>query len=99
MDGVSQDGDRFVIKIKRFARLKHPIDDVWTPGGSNPVHYARMSELPIPLKTLKWEPWPSAEFVEQPLTMPQAKRGLALTFGVDPDQIEITIKGGQAWST
>lgn len=95
VDGVSlhEDSGRYIIKMKRFACLKHPIPEVWTPGGSNPVHYARMADLPISLKSLKWEPWPAAEFIEQPLTMAQAKRGLALTFGVDPEQIEITVKG------
>jgi hypothetical protein len=29
----------------------------------------------------------------QPLTMSEAKKGLALTFGVAPETIEITIRG------
>ena len=30
---------------------------------------------------------------EQPLTIAEAKKGLAQTFGVSPDAIEITIRG------
>ncbi len=30
---------------------------------------------------------------DRPLTMAQAKRGLALTFGISPDAVEITIRG------
>jgi len=95
VSGVSQDGDRFVIQMRRYARLNKPALDVWTPGGSNPVRYARFSDLPIDLKRLKWEPWPGqiAEYTDQPLTMAQAKTGLALTFSVNPEQIKITIEG------
>jgi hypothetical protein len=35
----------------------------------------------------------SAVVEDRPLTMTQAKKGLALTFGVSPDAIEITIRG------
>jgi hypothetical protein len=96
VSGVSQDGDRFVILMKRFARLNKPALDVWTAGGSNPVRYARSTDLEtIDFNRLKWEPWPGqvAEYTDQPLTMAQAKAGLALTFGVNPEQIKITIEG------
>lgn len=45
------------------------------------------SEPPNPATVRK------AEDQTQPLTMSQAKKGLALTFGVSPDAIEITIRG------
>ncbi|MCX4137888.1 hypothetical protein M0D68_06815 [Paraburkholderia sp. SEWSISQ10-3 4] len=100
VSGVSQEqnGPRFVIQMRRFARLSTPSEGAWQAGGtggSNPVRYARFRDLGISLKNLKWEPWPGqvAEYVDQPLTMAQAKAGLALTFGVAPEQIKITIEG------
>jgi len=93
ISGVLQDGARFVIQIKRFARLQKPL--VWKAGGSNPVRYERLADLKIDPKKLTWEPWPgeAADYADQPLTMAQAKTGLALTFGVSPDQIKITVEG------
>lgn len=93
INGVLQDGDRFVIQMKRFATLHKP--QVWKAGGSNPVRYARLASLKIDPKTLAWETWPgeAADYADQPLTMEQAKTGLARTFGVRPDQIKITVEG------
>jgi hypothetical protein len=96
VSGVSQEGKRYIIKLKRFALLEHP--GVWTSGGSNPVHYESFETLDIDRRKLKWQPWPHPGQAatlqgDQPLTMAEAKRGLALTFGVEPEQVEITIKG------
>jgi hypothetical protein len=98
VSGVSQEGNRYIINLKRFALLDDPVPDVWTSGGSNPVHYEFFETLGIDRRKLKWQPWPlpgqTAAFGDnQPLTMTEAKRGLALTFGVEPEQVEITIKG------
>jgi hypothetical protein len=92
---ATESSDRYVVALKRFARFKQAVPDVWTSGGSNPVHYESLADLDIDLRKLKWEPWPGqvAEYVDRPLTMAQAKKGLALTFAVDPDQIEIIVKG------
>jgi hypothetical protein len=35
----------------------------------------------------------SASVIDEPLTIPEAKRRLALTFGVDPSAIKILVEG------
>jgi hypothetical protein len=91
---------RYLVQFGEYARVNIP--DVWK-GDRNPVKYSTMEELGIDPSTLKWEPMPdpikqpSAQINPQktatPLTMTEAKKGLALTFGVAPDAIEITIRG------
>ncbi|MBN3506441.1 hypothetical protein [Burkholderia cenocepacia] len=97
ISGVIPEGNRFIVTMSRYARISVP--DVWTPGGANPVHYEVFSELGIDIKKVKWEAWPSpGEYAPdeqggRALTIAEAKQGLAKTFGVEPDQVEITIKG------
>jgi hypothetical protein len=97
ISGAKAENKRFVIEMSRFARVN--VKKVWTPGGANPVHYERVESLGIDLKNVKWEPWPTsevgfrAESSAHPLSIADAKRGLARTFGVEPEQIEIVIKG------
>jgi hypothetical protein len=69
------------------------------------VKYAELRELGIDPSQLEWERMPEpnetsspttevkALAVDAPLTMAEAKKGLALTFGVAPEAIEITIRG------
>ena len=97
-------GDRYLIRFSEFARVSIP--DAWK-GDRNPVKYATLEELGIDPSTLKWEAMPEASSTPepirevgslkslpaQPLTMGDAKKGLALTFGVAPEAIEITIRG------
>ena len=96
--------NRFLIQFSEFARIEIP--DFWE-GDRNPITYRSLEDLPLDLSTLKWEAMPepntaSADSIEtvnvqtlhgQALTMAEAKRGLALSFGVAPDAIEITIRG------
>jgi hypothetical protein len=93
--------NRYLIQFSEYARLNIP--DVWK-GDRNPVRYGTLKELGIDASTLKWEPMPAASATAGrviprngtdvgALTMAQAKTGLALTFGVPPDAIEITIRG------
>ena len=96
--------DRYTIQFDEFARVSIP--NVWK-GDRNPVRYATLQELGIDPATLKWEHVPehapeiNGEFAPalkntsstSPLTMAEAKKGLALTFGVAPEAIEITIRG------
>jgi hypothetical protein len=46
-------------------------------------------KIPSEPSTLTWE----AAVLAAPLTMAEARKGLALTFGVAPNAIEITIRG------
>lgn len=95
---------RYLIQFSEFARVNIP--DVWK-GDRNPVKYMSLEELGIDFSKLKWEAMPEpdvtpAPVVESlsasmastgPLTMAEAKKGLALTFNVPPEAIEITIRG------
>jgi hypothetical protein len=98
--------NRFLIAFSEFARVDIP--DFWT-GVRNPVNYRSAEDLGIDFSMLKWEPMPapqsaSAPVVETPsaaqqkatvsaLTIAEAKKGLALTFNIPPEAIEITIRG------
>lgn len=90
---------RFLIKFSEFARLNIPNA---RKGDRNPVKYATLDDLGIDPAKLTWETMP--DIAETPnaatneaggkaLTMAEAKKGLALTFNVPPDSIEITIRG------
>jgi hypothetical protein len=94
---------RFLIQFSEYARVNIP--DAWH-GGRNPVSYGALQDLGIDPSTLNWEPMPEAtEPVlatepatamngrTGPLTLAEAKQGLAQTFGVPPEAIEITIRG------
>lgn len=93
---------RFLIEFGEYAVIDVP--DLWK-GWRNPVRYASLAELGIDPTTLQFSPMPDAggasattERVEgtprrKGLTIADAKRGLAETFGVSPDSIEITIRG------
>ena len=91
--------NRYLIQFSKFARVNIP--EIWK-GDRNPVKYATLEDLGIDPSTLKWETMPEeSEKKDTPpktlghlgLTMTEAKKGLALTFGVPPDAIEITIRG------
>ena len=91
---------RYLIQFSEFARVNIP--DAWK-GDRNPVKYASLEEIGIDPSSLKWEPMPApaeppapeviAPGASAPLTLAEAKKGLALTFGVPPEAIEITIRG------
>jgi hypothetical protein len=97
--------DRYLIRFSEFARIDIP--DAWPKGFRNPVRYANLDEFGIDLAKLRWETMPeptdAPSSEEEPaaaparsgeaLTIAQAKHGLALTFGVPVDAVEITIRG------
>jgi hypothetical protein len=80
------------------------IANVWK-GDRNPVRYSSLDCIGIDPSSLKWEVMPepinatepvdqgSKTFGVKPLTMVEAKRGLALTFNVAAESIEIIIRG------
>jgi len=97
--------ERWLIKFSAYARIALP--EVWK-GWRNPVRYTSLEKLGIDPATLCFEPMPPvAEAQHQNedkavpegrhksngLTIPEAKKGLAVTFGVNPDAIEIIIRG------
>jgi hypothetical protein len=98
----SDDEDRYLVQFSHYARVNIP--DVWK-GDRNPVRYSTLEELGIDPSTLKWEQMPKVADISDassqplphrpaaPLTLAEAKKALALTFGVAPEAIEINIRG------
>ena len=96
--------NRWLIEFSEFARIDCP--GLWDHR-RNPVRYATLKELGIDPSALNWVPMPTPALATQPagensdtrrtevrpLTMAEAKKGLALTFNVPPEAIEITIRG------
>lgn len=93
---------RWLVTFSEYAEIDVP--DVWK-GGRNPVSYTTLDELGVSLDGVKFKPMPKREKeAVQPgldataappamLTIAEAKRALAVTFGVKPDAVEITIRG------
>ncbi|MGW6694926.1 hypothetical protein ACWF62_14260 [Rhodococcus sp. NPDC054953] len=89
---------RWLIEIGDYARISQP--DVWA-GDRNPVRYTKFNDLGISLADVEFQTierratntalQPPAEAAA--LTIAQAKAGLAKTYDVDPDSIEIVIRG------
>ena len=82
---------RWAIDLSEYASINFP--NVWK-GWQNPVHYTSLEELGIDPSTLKFEKLllESGNDINS-LTIEQARQGLAKSFAVSPEQIEITIKG------
>jgi hypothetical protein len=96
---------RFLIAFSEHAHIDIP--KAWK-GWRNPVRYTNLEEIGddgIDPATLEWKPMPEAGRPVQPtepatsgnglrpLTIAEAKRGLAEAFGVSVDAVEITIRG------
>jgi hypothetical protein len=92
--------DRWLIAISEYARIDRP--GVWDHG-RNPVRYTSLRELGISLDGVEFTPMPTetpARHEAQPsasapamLTISEAKKALAATFGVKPEAVEIVIRG------
>jgi hypothetical protein len=93
---------RWIINISEYALVDYP--EKWGEW-RNPVKYTTLEELGIDLKDLTFKPMPAPTKVltsqapsealraRRPLTISEAKAGLALQFGVPTEAIEILIKG------
>lgn len=97
---------RRLIKIGEYARIDIP--GVWQ-AWQYPVRYMSLEELEIDPAKLAWKTIPDAAETPKrdtgveaaptngagvkALTMAEAKQGLALTFNVPPEAVEITIRG------
>ena len=95
---------RYLIQFSEYARVSIP--EVWN-GDRNPVKYTTISELGIEPAKLNWEVMPESSSAQTPalapdvtayatgkaLTIAEAKQGLAITFGVAPEAVEITVRG------
>jgi hypothetical protein len=94
----SRDQMRYLIRMADYAEFEKP--GVWKDKVRNPVAYSTLDKLQIDLRGLKFKPMPEVDAgtaQEIPgakqMTIADAKNGLALTFGVKPDDIEIIIRG------
>lgn len=88
---------RFLIEISQYATLAG--EGAWK-SGRNPVSYKTLKALGIDLRGLKFEPMPaptppskSGNPTTGMLTIADAKKALALSFGVKPEDVEIIIRG------
>jgi hypothetical protein len=94
---------RWLVTFDQYARIDIP--DVWQ-GWRNPVKYTTLDKLGVSLQGVTFQPMPpidaDGEISLEPhngdkqafrLTISEAKRGLAASFGVPPDAVEITIRG------
>lgn len=92
---------RWLVKFDEYARLDKP--NFWK-GWRNPVRYFKtLEELSLSIDELHFETVPIIEEPEKAeikplqasgkLTIAEAKKALAETFGVSPDAVEITIHG------
>lgn len=88
---------RWLVVFDRYAEVDVP--DAWK-GWRNPVRYE--DSAPFDLQGFDYKPMPEPDSstaapmiagVTKGLTIEQAKRGLAATFGVKPELVEITIRG------
>jgi hypothetical protein len=91
-----RDQMRYLIQMADYAVLEKP--GVWKDKVRNPVAYATLDELQIDFRGLKFKPMPAGAGTTESseakqMTIADAKNGLAATFGVSPDDIEITIRG------
>ena len=98
----SVDGkQRWLIAISEYARINIP--GAWDHG-RNPVRYSSLAELKVNPNELKFEPVPQPGATLPTsagpsvmrlggLTIAEARKALAATFGVKPEAIEITIRG------
>ena len=91
-----------MILFSEYARVNIP--NAWK-GDRNPVKYASLKDVGIDPSNLKREPMPSpttgkaasrahanVAAVESRLTIAEAKKALALTFGVPSEAVEIVIR-------
>ena len=98
-----ENSERFLIQFSEFAVVNIP--KIWN-GERNPVQYFNKDDnniAGINFDNLNWQAMPitniekfsgntTKDTVSNPLTLEQAKAGLALTFNVPTNSIEITIR-------
>ncbi|PIF89413.1 hypothetical protein CLU86_0282 [Acidovorax sp. 62] len=96
------ESDRSIIMISHYAEISVP--EAW-PGNRNPVRYTTLDEIGINVDTLDFKLMPMLEAPLKKeassmarnsrtgLSLEEAKTGIALRFGVKPEQVLITING------
>ena len=98
---ATEDENRWLVLFDEYAVIN--VGNQWE--GRNPVRFYTTDQYEgdIDFDTIEWKPMPKpSERAATPaptpatkkgMTIAEAKAALALTFGVDPSAIEITIRG------
>lgn len=87
---------RWKIEVDEYVRISQ--SDVWA-GDRNPVRYTNLAALGIDVDSTTFQKLERSDLITAPplstvgLTIAQAKAGLAKTFGVGVDAIDIVIRG------
>lgn len=89
---------RYFIALSEYATVSK--SDVWGEW-RNPIRYGSLEDFELQAAKLKFTPLPARGGKEKTpaspspgaLTIAQAKQALAATFGVSPEDVEITIRG------
>jgi hypothetical protein len=86
---------RYRIQISEYAEYDKA--SVWNKNLRNPVLYRTLKQMGVELRGLKFQPIPSPQLAsgssDSRMTIAEAKKALALTFGVKPEDVEIIIRG------
>jgi hypothetical protein len=87
---------RYRIQISEYADLA--LAEIWRKELRNPVVYGTLKELGIELRGQKFKAIPTPQPAALAgkgggMTIAEAKKALAVTFGVKPEDVEITIRG------
>jgi hypothetical protein len=88
---------RYRIALSEYAELS-PLAEIWRKELRNPVAYDTLKNLGIELRRLRFKPIPLPQPTGKsgeaaPMTIAEAKKALAATFGVKPEDVEITVRG------
>ncbi len=85
--------ERLIIAFEEYAMLNIP--NSWD-GSRNPVAYFNANDLDINWESLHWQKFPVEKIIHdlrvRPLTITEAKNGIAKSLGINPELIEITIR-------
>lgn len=85
--------DRLVIEFDKYAHLN--LENAWN-GQQNPVRYVNYEDFDLDLTNLNWLDFPVKEKSKEdnvtPLTIEEAKKGLAKKLGITVENIEIIIR-------
>lgn len=93
----SPKGDRLIIQFAEYTEVNIP--NAWL-GNRNPVAYTDVKSFQdihgIDMSTFEWHDFPKGSLdlkpEVKPLTISEAKEGLAKSLGIEPSCIEIQIK-------
>lgn len=83
---------RYVLRFSHYARLREHGMPSWG-GYTNPVRYGSLSDLGLSTDDLQWAEMPEANFQVpvRPLSIEEAKAGLAASLGISASNIRIQI--------